>query len=760
MFKVDIFKIENEKIKNNPIILDKYLKKEITKKYSKYQFDYMKLILEDNNLIFIYENFGKYIISKREKPFNLDEITSIIFQILIYLKENEEKGKFIKLFTPYDININEKNNIKIKSFYILNNRIYGTQKLFIYTPPEFIFFKNKKPISSKHSLWCLGILILNLLNNNNIKLTINDYISVLKSHQYDNFFDYLSENKLINEEIDLILKEFLYQCLIIDFDKRINIDKLFEYKLFDGKELLYDDNFDIIIPPLTNENKEILSKKKLINIELSPLENYICLKERYNKNFLEELYKKNILRMKPKIFNIPDYIEEEYDKNNKINLREIDINLNAIVTSEFKINMKNQQIINEFMNLKKLINNINFSKKNKEELENIIKKNGNYIPSIYRKEIYFHLLEIDKINDVDDLFCFNNFTVQDILKEKYNMIVNSIKYIIEDLEEQKFILKLISALSLNITDFHFSNEIIFLMIHIKNLCEDDFYSCYQICKQLFKLKYLSFFTNFNFNFIKIIFRRILSYYIPSYSFYLVNEGLFDPNKNYLFDLFSTLCSKNIYQTKSYLKILDLILLYKPNIIYIIIEEILELTQDIVLKELSNIDEIISLTYDIIYNLDMNKLIDSLTKKINEIPQSLIPIENDYNEEIIEELKKNEFLKSRWWEFENFNIEEIKSPVILINDLGKFLQNIILVDIRDKPEKNIKNSIKVDELLNKLTIEEINKKYNNKIFVLIGEKETKWKEILSDLTKKAIKKITILKGGINIIEIEENDLIES
>ena len=79
------------------------------------------------------------------------------------------------------------------------------------------------------------------------------------------------------------------------------------------------------------------------------------------------------------------------------------------------------------------------------------------------------------------------------------MIVNSIKYIIEDLEEQKFILKLISALSLNITDFHFSNEIIFLMIHIKNLCEDDFYSCYQICKQLFKLKYLSFFNVFSQN---------------------------------------------------------------------------------------------------------------------------------------------------------------------------------------------------------------------------------------------------------------------
>ena len=178
-----------------------------------------------------------------------------------------------------------------------------------------------------------------------------------------------------------------------------------------------------------------------------------------------------------------------------------------------------------------------------------------------------------------------------------------------------------------------------------------------------------------------------------------------------------------------------------------------------MKELSNIDEIISLLYDIIYNLDMDKLIESVTKKFNEIPQSLIPIENDFKEEIIEELKKNEFLKNRWWEFENFNIEEIKSPVIFMNDLGKFLQNIILVDIRNKPENKIKNSIKVDELLNNLNIEEIEKKYNNKIFVLLGEKETKWKEILLDLIKKGIKKITILKGGINIIEIEENDLIE-
>ena len=80
-------------------------------------------------------------------------------------------------------------------------------------------------------------------------MTINDYISVLKSHQYDNFFDYLSENKLINDEIDLILKEFLYQCLIIDFDKRICIDKLLEYKLFNEKDFLYDENYDIIISP-------------------------------------------------------------------------------------------------------------------------------------------------------------------------------------------------------------------------------------------------------------------------------------------------------------------------------------------------------------------------------------------------------------------------------------------------------------------------------------------------------------------------------
>ena len=80
-------------------------------------------------------------------------------------------------------------------------------------------------------------------------MTINDYINILKSHQYDNFFDYLIENKFINNEIDLTLKEIIYQCLIIDFDKRICIDKLLEYKLFNEKDFLYDDNFDIIIPP-------------------------------------------------------------------------------------------------------------------------------------------------------------------------------------------------------------------------------------------------------------------------------------------------------------------------------------------------------------------------------------------------------------------------------------------------------------------------------------------------------------------------------
>lgn len=759
MFKVDIFKIENEKIKDTPIILDKKLKKQITKKYSKYQFEYIKIMLENNNLIFIYENFGTYIISKREKPFNIDELTKIIFQILTFLKENEEKGKFIRLFTPYDININEKNNIKIKSYYILNNRIYGTQKLFIYIPPEFIFYKEKKPISSKHSLWSLGILILNLLNNNNIKLTINDYISVLKSNQYDSFFDYFIEKKIINEDIELNLKQILYNCLVIDVDKRNSIDKLFENQLFIDKDFLYDNNLEIIIPPLTNESKELLSKKLIVNNELSSLENYVCLKERYKKDFLEELYKKNILRMKPKIFNIPEIISEDYNINNRIYISEIDTNLNAIVSSDFKITIKNQQFLTDFLLLKTLINKISFTKKNIDELESFIKKSGNYIPSIYRKDIYLCLLDIDKINDVDDLFAFNNFTSEDILKEQYNIINDSVKLITKDKEERKYILKLISALILNVKDFQFSNEIIYLFIHIKNLCEDDFYSSFQICKQLYNMKYITLVSNLNYKFIKIIFRRILSYYIPTYSFYLLNEGLFDPNKNYLLDLFSTLFSKNIYKTNSYLKILDLIILYKPNILYLIIEDIIELTEETVIKELYGIEEIINLIYDIINNLDMNKLFDSVTKKINELPQSLIPIEDDFNEEIIDELKKNEFLKERWWEFENFNIEDYKAPIIYISDLEKFLQNIILVDVRNKPGNKIKNSINVNDLLNNLSIEEIEKKYKNKIFVLIGERETNWKDLIIELTKKNIKKITILKGGINIIESEESDLIE-
>jgi hypothetical protein len=62
-------------------------------------------------------------------------------------------------------------------------------------------------------------------------------------------YDINIENKLINDEIDLILKEIIYQCLIIDFDKLIRIYKLIEYKLFNKKDFLYDNNFDNIILP-------------------------------------------------------------------------------------------------------------------------------------------------------------------------------------------------------------------------------------------------------------------------------------------------------------------------------------------------------------------------------------------------------------------------------------------------------------------------------------------------------------------------------
>ncbi len=149
-----------------------------------------------------------------------------------------------------------------------------------------------------------------------------------------------------------------------------------------------------------------------------------------------------------------------------------------------------------------------------------------------------------------------------------------------------------------------------------------------------------------------------------------------------------------------------------------------------------------------------------------IPHSLLPINYEYHEDVFEELKNNEYFKDRWWEFENYFLDNTKYnvPVITFEDVTKIFDKVIFIDIRHIQEfKNIKVkdsyflSLEKNEYFES-TLNIIEKNKGNKFFVLINNKGGDFKEKVLYLLIKNIRFVCILQGGIDVIFIDEPNLI--
>ena len=138
---------------------------------------------------------------------------------------------------------------------------------------------------------------------------------------------------------------------------------------------------------------------------------------------------------------------------------------------------------------------------------------------------------------------------------------------------------------------------------------------------------------------------------------------------------------------------------------------------------------------------------------NNTPLSVMRLDNEFNEDILEELKKNEFLKNRYWEFIDY--KNYKLSIINLDEVISNANNIILINIIENDNKNKK--LKKLYSLNKLI--ENKEKFNNKIKVLIGNKDCNIENVVNIIYNNEINKVCILKGGIEIIEMDSPDLLD-
>ena len=165
-------------------------------------------------------------------------------------------------------------------------------------------------------------------------------------------------------------------------------------------------------------------------------------------------------------------------------------------------------------------------------------------------------------------------------------------------------------------------------------------------------------------------------------------------------------------------------------------------------------------------IKIDNLVNDVIRLYRLIPHSLLPINYEFHEDVFEELKNNEYFKDRWWEFENFFKDnlEYNVPVITFEDLMKIYDKVIFIDLRLMQEYEnikVKDSLYFSLEKNKYfdgTISNIEKHKGNKFFVLLNNKNGRYKESVMYLLNKNVKSLCILQGGIDVIFLEEPNLI--
>jgi hypothetical protein len=311
--------------------------------------------------------------------------------------------------------------------------------------------------------------------------------------------------------------------------------------------------------------------------------------------------------------------------------------------------------ISFYFRLKFLIYNIIFHLNNykKDDLLAEIKKTGYQIPSNLRPFIYLILLEVDYFNDLEEMSLAriyeSKIDIQAEMSQVRKDILRCDEYdSIFKTEEGKYQLSSIfEALLYNKEGFFYSqgmDSIAAAMIklfytskceleHSMELAYEVFYKF--IKKLLFNFYILEEKTIKNLEFYHLIIQRLLAFFDPALYLYMEKINFFEDQyaSNWILTLFSRTFKFDILY-----KIWDVLLVENINIIYLflcfILKEnrsfIMNSTKDDILKELSEISDFVKI----------EPFISEVVKSYKIIPQSLLPISHDFDQEALNEMKRN------------------------------------------------------------------------------------------------------------------------
>jgi hypothetical protein len=474
--------------------------------------------------------------------------------------------------------------------------------------------------------------------------------------------------------------------------------------------------------------------------------------------------------------------------SDKMNISNLNLNLSNLGKSSSnpnvtKVSSSNQILqnqnqnnilkeINYYMKIKSLIYNIIFHQKNlkKEDLIAEIKRGNCHIPNNLRPLVYLIILEVDYFNDREELETANFYENKNFIQKE----MSQIKKDIARCEEYDFYFKtdegkcglhsIFQGLLYNKEDFFYSQGMDSIASALIKLFHPEIEFSYQIFYKIFKKLLCNFYDleykNLkNLGFHHLILQRLISFIDPEIYLHLNKIAFFEDQFATCWIL--TLFSRTFHFNVLY-KIWDVLIIENANIIYLFIcfifienkSYILNSDKETILKDLGEISDCV----------EIESYINGVINFYKFIPQSLIPISFEFNEEILKELKQNEFFKNRWWDFENFYTEIYTVPIINLEDAIKFFDKITFLDIRLQQEYEmlrIKDSIHLGLNKNKYfdsTMLNLEKNNGLKIVVIVGNKNSKYGDYTNFLLNKNIKFVVILQGGIDVVYVDEFSLI--
>ena len=772
-------------------------------KHLPYTTNYIDFIIRDNYYIFVSEKYGNSLDSllKNNPSFSISQAIKITYQLLRCITHLEKENIYLRYLTPKSIEIDDKDNIKVNDYLvdkIFHNKEINLVNNIKYLAPELIFYKENEQVASS-VIFSIGIIILELLCDKHKFSTyntlidffdsndyINSYLDLLKKYHNDSFInkkvmndsiDYKTDNKallfeyflngemLIEKDNDLV--DFIYECLVVNCDKRKTASQLIQHPFFKTNNI-DDVKWNFTILPIDKE-RLIAKEKGVINVSYlkkpSSKDNYEILTNICSIDIVDYLYRLQCIEYFPLINSIPELLTICNDKQEqdciiervtKIDLSfPNDYNNPIDFFTQYMISEDNQKVydkeIQSYFKLKLLLGNYLYqlSSSNEELLLEIKKKEC--LPSSLRLITYCYLLGIDYYNDRDNLSLISSFKLNNYIKD------NTVNKILNALFINNKNLFFISGMELLASSVYYS------------LSQYDEEISYMLMEKIITKLYIQLsnekdrtYRDLKFN--HLIIERMLLYQDPKYYIYLSNENVF--KEPFLKQTILSLFSIN-FKGENLLKIIDAILINNLNLFYIIITNIfLMYKMSFTIQKQKDIYARFDTLFD---QIDIDRLLSNSISIYKKTPQSFLPIYHEYNEEAIAELAQNEFFKNRWWDMRNFYTDDIKAPVIVIDDIIKYYNEILFVDIRkENKTKKVKQSIDFYEGMNSnadddeekysVALEKINQN-KDKIIVLLGDKDSVYKDIIIILSNQNIKNVCVLQGGIDIIQLDEPSLLQ-